>query len=666
MTSTHSSPRLLLGVDTGGTYTDAVVLDADTRSVLASAKALTTRHDLSVGVSNAFSAIAESLDPERVALVSISTTLATNAVVEGHGSPVLVLLVGFDDKMLERTNINESFGDAIVQVIGGGHNHYGLEQTPLDIDAVAAALQTHGPNVRAVAVASTFAVRNAAHEHAVRDIVVAQTDLPVTVSSSLSESLDAPRRALTTALNARLLSRISDLVDAAQRSLDALGITAPVMVAKGDGSLAAADSVARRPIETVLSGPAASIVGAAVLTGLDDFILSDIGGTTTDVGQLRAGRPRLTADGARVGGWRTMVEAIDVRTTGLGGDSQVTTDRTEITVGPQRHVPLSLIAAEHPDIIRTLRADLNEPPSRDTAGRFTFRIGDEAGATGLSSIEQRVFDRLTTTPEPLRGVAAGALERKALHVLVDKGLAQIAGFTPSDAAHVLGLQDNWNGEGAAAGAELMAWYTGEDANDFCSRVWSETVRRSAGCILDVAFDNPDTSHSLGDSLTNPLAEVAASGNGTIGSVTIGLALDAPIVAVGGPAAVYYEEVAKRCGAELVMPNNFAVANAVGAAAGEVVVRSHAEVHSDGPSMFRVVSSAGSEQVSDATEAIVSATQRAREAATAALNERCAGLTERGPASEHVDIERHDAPEAVGDEGLYSAIISLELRARPVA
>ncbi len=663
MGSTNTSPRLLLGVDTGGTYTDAVVLDADSREVLASAKALTTRHDLSVGVSNAFAAIAESLDPDRVELVSISTTLATNAVVEGHGSPVLVLLVGFDDKMLARTSIHESFSDAVVETIGGGHNHYGSEREPLDVDAIRTALATHGSNVKAVAVASTFAVRNAAHEHAVRDLVMVESDLPVTVSSSLSESLDAPRRALTTALNARLLSRISDLVDASARSLDALGITAPVMVAKGDGSLAAADSVARRPIETVLSGPAASIVGAATLTGLDDFVLSDIGGTTTDVGQLRAGRPRLTADGARVGGWRTMVEAIDVRTTGLGGDSEVNTDRMDITVGPQRHVPLSLVAQEHPGIVNVMRADLAEPPSRDIAARFAFRVGMTESVAGLSSIEQRVFERLTIAPASLRDVAMGALERRALNVLVDKGVAQIAGFTPSDAAHVLGLQANWSLEGAAAGAALMAWYTGEDAEEFCRRVWSETVRRSAGCILDVAFDATDA--AFGDALANPLVDAVASGDAGFGGVGVRLSLDAPIVAVGGPAAVYYDEVARRCGAELITPDNFAVANAVGAAAGEIVVRSHAEVHTDGPSMFRVVSGEGSEQVSNATEAIAKATERARLTATAALDERCAGLTNRGEAVEHIDVLRHDAPDATGDEGLYSAIVNLELRARPV-
>ena len=661
MVASQNSPQTLLGVDTGGTYTDAVLLDAESHAVLASAKALTTRHDLAVGVSNAFAAISSELDPESVALVSISTTLATNAVVEGHGSPVLVILVGFDDRMLARTGIHESFSDAVVATVAGGHNHYGSEVAPLDVECIESLLAEHGANVKAVAVASTFAVRNPAHEHHVRDLVMAKTDLPVTVSSSLSESLDAPRRALTTALNARLLSRISDLVAAVSTSLKALDITAPVMVAKGDGSLAAADSVARRPIETVLSGPAASIVGAASLSGLDDFVLSDIGGTTTDVGQLRAGRPRLVADGARVGGWRTMVEAIDVRTTGLGGDSEVHTDRMAITVGPQRRVPLSLLATVHPDIIGQLRRDLQEPPSRDIAATFAFRVDASDVPSGLSSIEQRVFDRLSTSPAPLVKVAAGALERRSLSVLVDKGLVHLSGFTPSDAAHVLGLQENWSCEGAAAGAELMAWYTGEEAAIFAQRVWSETVRRSAGCILDVAFDD-----AIGDSLANPLADAIASGEPLVGGVAVSFAPVAPIVAVGGPAGVYYSEVARRCGAELVLPADFAVANAVGAAAGHVVVRSHTEVHSDGPGAFRVVSGDGAESVSDPAEAIERAVELARGVATHLLEDRCAGLATVGPAIEHVDIERHDAPDATGDEGLYAAVVRIELRARPVA
>ena len=114
MTPSPGSSPQLLGVDTGGTYTDAVLLDAATREVRASAKALTTRGDLSIGVSNALAAISADLDPGAVDLVSISTTLATNAVVEGHGSPVLAILVGFDDAMVERSGIGSAFGDVII------------------------------------------------------------------------------------------------------------------------------------------------------------------------------------------------------------------------------------------------------------------------------------------------------------------------------------------------------------------------------------------------------------------------------------------------------------------------------------------------------------------------------------------------------------------------
>ncbi len=662
MASTNPNDSVLLGVDTGGTYTDVVLVSAGEREVLASAKSLTTRHDLSVGVSKALEAIAESLDPAAISLVSISTTLATNAVVEGHGSPVLVLLVGFDERMVERTGLATSFPDAIVEVISGGHDHYGTEVEPLDLDAVRSVLSKHGGRVNAVAVASTFAVRNTAHELAVRDLIISETELPATISSSLSESLDAPRRALTTALNARLLSRISDLVAAVDTSLAALGITAPVMVVKGDGSLAAAESVARRPIETVLSGPAASIVGAAALTGLDDFILSDIGGTTTDVGELINGRVRLTADGARVGGWRTMVEAIDVRTTGLGGDSQIRTDRTDITIGPQRHVPLSLLADSFPEIASSMAADLTEPPPRDTAALFAFAISHESEPVGLSSVEGRVYDRLTTAPQRMRDAASGTLERRALQVLVDKQLAQIAGFTPSDAAHVLELQSTWAVAGARAGAALMAWYTGEEPNDFAQRVWSETVRRSAGCVLEVAAGDE---HDMANVLANPAVDAAASGRGNVGGVGISLRLDSPIIAVGGPASVYYSEVAARCGAELIIPENYAVANAVGAAVGEIVVRRHAEVHSDGPGMFRVVSPTGSEQLSDPILAIEKAQDRARAAALAAMDERCVGLEHAGAPTEHVELERFDAPDAHGDEGLYAATVELELRVRPI-
>lgn len=655
-----TSPSLLLGVDTGGTYTDAVLLDASSRDVVASAKALTTRGDLAIGVSNALAAISDGLDPAAVELVSVSTTLATNAVVEGHGSPVLAILIGFDDAMVDRSGIGSAFGDVLIARVAGGHDHHGMEREVLDTAAVERLLQEHGESVRAVAVASAFAVRNAAHEDAVCALVTDRTELPVTASSALSESLDAPRRALTTVLNARLLSRIADLVAAVGRSLDALGIAAPMTVAKGDGSLAVAEAVARRPIETILSGPAASMVGAGVLSGRNTFILSDIGGTTTDVGRLTDGRPHLAPDGAKVGGWRTMVRAIDVRTTGLGGDSEVATDRTDITVGPQRRVPVSLVGARFPNVLATLARDLDDPSSRETAAQFVVLPEGASVPTGaLSRVETRVLERLGSEPAPLRDVAPGAVDRRTLNTMAERGWVQLVGFTPSDAAHVLGLQENWSRESAMAGARLMAWYTGEDPETFCRRVWSETVRRSAAAVLEVAFDD-----RLGDPAVNQLASAAIDGIGRLGGVSVALSPVDPIVAVGGPAGVYYDEVAARLSAELVLPTRFEVANAVGAAAGELIVSGTAEVHTDGPGLFRVISSAGTETATDGTEALAAATTRATALANAAIEEAATGLSPSAPPNVTIDVERHDAPDAIGDTGLYFARITAEARSLP--
>lgn len=371
-----------------------------------------------------------------------------------------------------------------------------------------------------------------------------------------------------------------------------------------------------------------------------------------------------------------MVEAIDVRTSGLGGDSAVRTDKTEIAVGPERRVPISLASSEHVHLVVELQKQLAEPPSRDLAGVFVQRVErrveDEAGdvvdavdsnsrraAVGeLSVVERRVYARSEVAPRPVVDVSRGALERKALDDLAEKGLVQIVGFTPSDAAHVLGMQDNWGGDAALAGAELLAWYTGEDPVEFCRRVWSETVRRSAGCVLDVAFDD-----AVPAALANPLSAAVASGDGRRGAVSVSFSLDTPLVAVGGPASVYYPEVANRIGANVVLPDDFSVANAVGAAVGNVVARGHSEVHADGPGSYRLVSPGHTSLSNDAVAAIEAATELARLSASAELAERTTDLV-HGPVEERVDIVRHDDPNADDERSLYGATIAVELRCRP--
>ena len=663
-----SSTSYLIGVDTGGTYTDAAVSEAHGPRVVARAKAITTKGDLAIGVTEAITrAVAQlpqGLHARDIQLVSVSTTLATNAVVEGHGSSVGVVLIGFDAQMVERTGIARAFPGLPVEVIAGGHDHNGDAPVPLDLAALDVALERMAPRVDAFAVASTFAVRNAAHEHAARDAIVARTGKPVTLSTELSSNLDAPRRALTAALNARLIARVTMLIEAVNRSMLQLDIHCPLMIVKGDGSLALAESVATRPIETVLSGPAASLVGAQWLSGLQSFIMSDMGGTTTDLGILLDGRPKVTEQGAEVGGWRTMVRAIDVRTVGLGGDSEIHLGPNgKLTVGPQRIVPVSLIGSLYPEVVAMLEADLADVDGGGSMhGRFVLLpFGARAGATSmeLTAREREVLQLVTERPQPMRRLAASLSAQRAIASLKRRGLLQVGGFTPSDAAHVLGLQDNWSAPAARLAAQLgcrlreMKFPTPERTEQYARDVWSETVRLSARTILDTAFGE----HLREDKLLHAVC----AGDGTLGLARITITPSLPVVAVGGPVRVYYGEVGRRLGCEVVFPEHCDVANAVGAATGVVAQTVTVRVDGDGSGLFMLHSTLGTRQFTDPAAAIEAATVLARQSARDAV-------IAMGAADPQVRVmvTKQLLPNAMSDTGLLEAVVVAEAVGRPNA
>ncbi len=662
---TRGPTSFFVGIDTGGTYTDAVIIAHESQKILASAKALTTKGDLSVGVKEALGRVMQTLPAGStagdIALVSVSTTLATNAVVEGHGSPVGVFLIGFDAQMAARTGIAKAFPNVPLCMIDGGHDHNGEARVALDVAALEREAEAMKGQVSAFAVASAFAVRNPAHEQQAREIITRVTGRPVTLSTELTSSLDAPRRALTAVLNARLISRISMLIDAVRLAMAELHIACPLMVVKGDGTLARAENVALRPIETVLSGPAASLVGAKWLSNLESFIMSDIGGTTTDIGILQDGRPRVAEEGAEVGGWRTMVRAIDVKTIGLGGDSEVSLAFDgSMQIGPQRIVPVSLIGQRYPEVIAMLEADLSDTEGGSQHGRFVVAPFGKSAApdlSGLSSREIEVLALVSDRPRPLRKIAVSSGAQRALSALRKKGLVQLCGFTPSDASHVLDKQSNWSREAAVLAAQLAVRFrdmklgTSERVEAFCHDVWSETVRLSAKAILNAALAVP-----VDDNL---LIDGVCRGEPVIGLATVNVSPNIPIVAVGGPARVFYDEVARRLDCEVVFAENCEVANAIGAAAGLVALRVMVTVEGDGNGAFRVHGPQGTRIFGSGAEALSFATASAHEQAEkSALN--------YGAVSPkvHVDTKKYYLPDAMDDNGLLKAEVSAEAIGRP--
>ncbi len=593
--------ELWLGLDTGGTYTDAVLL-ADGRRVVASAKALTTHWDLAVGLGNAIRAVLGAMPAgasrKDVQLVSVSTTLATNAVVENRFSPVASVLIGFDEPMLERSGLRRDGASPVIRV-RGGHDATGEELEPLDEAALGAAIRDCGARVEGFAVAACFSVRNPAHELRARALIRTLTPKPVTCAHELSSKLDAPRRALTAALNARLTPQIRHLIEALTEVLEGESVDAPLMIVKGDGSLMKAEVALEYPVETILSGPAASVVGAGFLTGLGDFLVADMGGTTTDCAVVTGGRPAISAAGALIGGWRTMVEAVDVRTVGLGGDSQVSFDRNaRFLVGPRKAMPLSLLALQFPTVLVELRLLAAMQHLPDYATQFAFRNPGRDAPAHLAGSERRVWEELTPEPRRVSKLAHSAPGLDSLRRLADSGLATIAAFTPSDAMHVLGQQHGWNVEAAELGARVLAIEerNARAARDtstpaaLCERTVEHVIRESARVVLATALAHDPAIEARNGSwgiLGDGLIEDIVSGRPFASLVRANFALAAPLIAIGAPVAGYYPEVARRLGATLSIPEHAAVCNAVGAVAGVVTQTVDVFVNQPTFSVFRV-------------------------------------------------------------------------------
>ena len=572
-----------LGVDTGGTYTDAVVVDEAATRVIGKAKSLTTRNDLAIGIGGAVDAAlaAAGVQASQISLVSLSTTLATNALVEGQGARVALIFIGFDAGDEARAGLDEALrGDPIVR-LAGGHGHAGQELAPLDLNALETAVRGLADGVMGFAVAARFAVRNPAHEIAARDLIRRVTGRAVTCSHELSANLNGPKRALTAVLNARLIGMIDRLVAASERHLASIGIDAPLMVVRGDGALISAAMVRERPIETILSGPAASIVGARWLTGANDALVSDIGGTTTDVALLKGGLPEIDPMGARVGGFRTMVEAVAMRTTGLGGDSEVHLI-TEglvggVRLGPRRLMPVSLLATTHAALVHGL---LDRALSTDTSGeydgRFVVPMGGNAG--GLSSREAAVLARITE-PMAVSSALTSRLEAAALERLVARGLVMLSGVTPSDAAHVLGRQSGWDGDAAAKAVRLLGRRrTGagerfaQDPRVMAAAIIDQLTAQTVDCLLEAAFgEDPAFADEAPTTLArHPLTRAGMSGHR--GVVEMTLRLGVPVIGLGASAPTYYGAVGARLGCEMILPEHAGVANAIGAVVGQVSQR----------------------------------------------------------------------------------------------
>ncbi|HUV22449.1 MAG TPA: hydantoinase/oxoprolinase family protein [Gammaproteobacteria bacterium] len=611
---------LRLGIDTGGTFTDAVLVD-DQKQIINAEKSLTTRFDLSLGIGDVIGKLpAAAL--ANISMVSLSTTLTTNSVVEDLGAPVCVLLPGYTPEQVKQSGLLDILPAQMVVILEGGYDAVGRERRPLDEEAARAAIKALQDEVSAFAISSMFGTRNSSHENRLKQMVLEITGMPVICGHELASSLGAPRRALTAALNARMVPAIKELVGSVQTILARHHIDAPLMLVKGDGSLASLANAIEKPIGTVLSGPAASVIGACQLSGLENAIVADMGGTTTDIAIVSNGQPELSDDGARIGDWQPMVEAVRVNSIGLGGDSELRFGgHVGLTIGPRRVVPTSLLAHLYPQVVPRLEAQLAGMVSA-RSNRFVMRLeNNQALLNQLGPVEIEAWELLSDTPIELEAIVLEDRQfARALAKLKRLGLAIYSGFTPSDAVHVLGINSHWDAHAAELSARIwmrqmrfMYGYGKWDSDDVtaaCTQVYdlvTATIRR---LLIEVGLNEFDlagkSSKTSGivDTITRMVIGTHEN-KGRKPLFNLDFASDYPIVAVGAPAASYYQSVADSMHIGLHLPEHADVANAFGAVMGSVIQRAQITVtqpqhgifclfHGDQPRHFENLAAARAE------------------------------------------------------------------------
>ncbi len=335
---------MFAGIDVGGTTTNAALVDGN--KVVKTAIGPTDHHEILGSLLRTMDRLIEGVDVERIERVVLSTTLITNLIAEGKADRVgLVLIPG------PGVNPKDYRFRTEPVILEGAVDYRGREIAPLRDDQIRATAQSLADQgYRKVAVVGKFCQRNHEHEMHVREVFSkAAPAIEVEMGHRVSGRLNFPRRAATTMLTLATRDHYRRFAEQAERAMRERGIKAPIYILKADGGTLPLDKSLDRPVETIFSGPAASVMGVMALTPVGQTsVVVDIGGTTTDLALILSGKPLLSSKGAKIEDMLTHVRAFAVRSIGVGGDSVVRVSDGKITVGPDRAGPAFALGGPEP------------------------------------------------------------------------------------------------------------------------------------------------------------------------------------------------------------------------------------------------------------------------------------------------------------------------------
>lgn len=617
--------RLGIGIDTGGTYTDAVLYDFEAKTILHSAKSLTTKENLALGIGGALDGLPSEL-LKKAEIVSLSTTLATNACVEEKGGRGKLVFIGGDEDVILRTG--QSYGlpdNSEIFFLDGEVDYRGQVTKEPDWEAFIEDSKKWVSDADAVAIVQQLGVRNSSTEQKAKELISSVYGLNTICGYELFSDLNYIKRGASTLLNARLIPVIEEFLHAIKTSLKERDIHAPVVIVRSDGSLMSETFTTIRPVETLLCGPAASFMGGIELTGEEDCLIVDMGGTTTDIAIVKDAVPVKAHDGVKVGKWQTFVKAVYIDTFGLGGDSRVMVDNSGVlSLGTERVIPLCIASAKNPDMKRKLKQlSRSVRITHEPQHEFFLLVKDIEGNTKYDEDEQKICRALKEQGPLIYGEAAGVLGKKFFSSRISRlereGIVMRCGLTPTDMMHAKGDFNLFDGEASLFALEYLSSRLQQPEDRLADLVYDLVKERLYFNIVRMLLEdqNPDYKR---DGLDYHMERLIHESWKQFKQpdpkqfLRLSFQMPATLVGVGAPIHLFLPDVAQALNTKAVIPENAGVANALGAIVGNVSATVEIHVKPDPDGGYIVFGKEENTYTPDYQEALNIATEEAKRAA----------------------------------------------------
>ena len=581
--------KIGIGIDTGGTCTDAVIYDFDHREILAHVKSLTTKEDLTIGILNSLNQLPFDL-VKRATQVSLSTTLATNACVEGKGGRAKLILYGADEDYVLRVGAdNGDFSRDDLYCIETNTTYDGEVKKVPDWQALENQLKEECTDSEAIAVAEIFSRQTGAIlERETKRRVEKVLNIPVVCGHELFDDLDFIKRGVSALLNARLVPLIDKFLKAVDIALKDKKLELSPVIVRSDGTLMSREFAKYRPVETLLCGPVASAMGACELAKTnEDAIIVDMGGTTTDVAFIRNGVPARAKGGIQIGEWKTFVKGLYVETFGLGGDTAIHYKEETPYLEEGRVIPICILASEYPHITKELK-ELDESEVKYTRWLHEYFILQKqiTGKEGYNKRELAICRALENGPLSTKALA-DAIDTPVYDldtsILEKDGVVMRCGLTPTDIMHIKGDYVAYDSEASKYAASFVARSVNMEFLEFTDWAYQEVKHRMYTCLAKIALKRqfPSLAKEGIDKQLELIIEKnwqRACGDDEFVEVSFPFQIPGVFIGVGGPIGVFLPDVAKAFGSYAIIPKHAEVANAVGAVISSISFEVLVKVH----------------------------------------------------------------------------------------